>query len=210
MVSLRTNARLVCLPFFMQTDASDLFLWKIRCEHENLFAEGLRAENWTSLLPSSDDWEPTLHMVSDDLNTTCTQLDLSGGEVLLRGQLSLDMNSLHVTMIMGSSVAFGPGPVCQPMASSLLIQRQSDCGQNFCVIPATCHYLGNTVISTDPTLWQYDFICICGQPVCMELLLWLRVDSAHDRVNHPVNLCAIVARPWWRKHDDVMGLLPDT
>ena len=161
------------------------------------FAEGLRAENWTTLVPGSNNWETTLSMFSDDLNNTCSQIDLSGSEVLIRGKLSIDYNSLYVTMMLRSSVAFGPGPgqsVCQPMASSLLIQRQSDCGQNFCGIPSACRYLGNTAISTDPTLWQHDFICVCGHPVCMELTLWLRPDSVHDKLNR-VSLCEIFVMP---------------
>ena len=155
------------------------------------FVEGLRAENWTSIVPSPNDWEPTLPIVSDDINTTCAQLDLSGGEVLLRGQLSLDYNSFHVIMIMKSSVALGPGHVCQPMASSLLIQRQ--CGLNFCM-PTVCRSLGNSVISTDSTLWQYEFSCVCGESVCRELLLWLRPDSVTGALKR-VSLWAIIVRP---------------
>ena len=127
------------------------------------------------------------------LNSTCAELDLDGGDTLLRGQLNGKYSSVMAMMIMTNSLAFGPGSgltICNPSSSSLLTHLGSDCNQAICAVPSSCRYLGKKVISTDPTLWQYNFSCICGQPLCTELLLWIRPDSFHGQYNR-IGLCEI-------------------
>ena len=161
------------------------------------FTAGRLFMNWTALLPGSIDMEPTLSLVSDIFNSTCAQLDLNDKDILLRGQLIGNYNSLMVTMIMTNSIAFGPEPrrgTCHPRPSSLLTHLGSGCNQSFCTVPTTCHYIGKDAISSDPTLWQYDFSCFCGQPACNELLLWLRPDSMQGQLNR-IGLCEI--RAFW-------------
>ena len=163
------------------------------------FAVGLPTLNWTSLLPSSDVPEATLHLVSDLLNTTCAQLDLDKGDVQLLGQLNGDFNSLLVTLTMATTIAFGPGPgqtTCHPMTSSLLTHQRFACNQTFCAVPTTCRYIGYKVIPTASTLWEYEFICVCGQAFCNELLLWLRPGSVGGQPNR-VQLCEVSVRFVW-------------
>ena len=149
--------------------------------------------NWTSLLPSSNVLETTLHLVSDLLNATCAQLDLNNADVHLRGQLTGTFDTVLVMLTMATSVAFGPGPgqaTCHPMTSSLLTHQRSACNQTFCVIPAACRYIGYKAISPLPILWEYEFICVCDQAWCNELLLWLRPASVQGKLNR-VQLCEV-------------------
>ena len=159
------------------------------------FAAGRLFIKWTVLPPGSEDLEPTLSLVSDIFNSTCAQLDLNDKDILLRGQLIGNYSSLMVTVIMTNSVACGPESrrgTCHPMPSSLLTHLGSGCNQSFCTVPTTCHYLGKDTIWSDPTLWQYDFSCACGQPACNELLLWLHPDSMQGQLNM-IGLCEIQA-----------------
>ena len=158
------------------------------------FAEALFT-NWTSLLPNTK-----LAMLSDTIITTCAHLNLYGKDILLRGQLSIGYNRLGVRMIMTTHYfMFSPGPgqaICHQMLSSLMTHERSDCDQSFCAVPTTCNYLGNKVITTQPNLWQYDFICICGQPICNEILLWLRPNYMEGQFNS-VSLCEFGFRLYW-------------
>ena len=162
-----------------------------------LFAEASHIWNWTSILPEPKPLETTLPQVSDRLNDTCAQLDLNVRDVQLRGQSVTGYSSLLVTITMKTAFAFGPGPgqpTCHPMPSSLLAHLGSDCDQTFCDVPTTCRYLGDNTTSTPETYWHYDFICVCGQPVCNELVLWLRSGSVQGSPDR-VTLCEVHARP---------------
>ena len=191
-------------PFYKQTDTSRVSsVWPINadCRPENvfIFAVVLHVANWTLLVSSSRAWKTTLHLLSDMDDTTCAQLDRSDRDVFIRGQLSINYNSLRVTMIMKSSMMFAPGPgqhVCHPGASSLLLHQRSGCRQNICTIPTTCRYHGNKVISVVPSLLQYEFICVCGQLVCNELFIWVRPGSVHDQIDQVI-LCEVGVRALW-------------
>ena len=163
------------------------------------FTVALLASNWTSLLPSSNIPE-TLPLMSDFLSATCVRIDFRGGDVHLRGQLTGNVNnSLHVTLTMATSIAFGPGPGqanCHPMTSSLLIHQRTACNQTVCAIPTACRYICNKVISTVPALWEYDFICVCDQAMYNELMLWLRPDAIQDQPNG-IDLCEISVWSIW-------------
>ena len=155
--------------------------------------------NWTFVLPSPVGQETPLHLVSDMYSMTCADLSSNGEDLLLRGHFTRTYNSLLVTVTMSTSVAFGPGPgqpTCHPMSSSLLTHQRSDCNQIFCDIPTPCRYLGNTTVSTILTQWQYDFLCLCGQPVCNELLLWFHRDSVMGQLNM-VSICEVDVRHLW-------------
>ena len=133
------------------------------------------------------------------LNTSCAQLDLADRDVHLRGQLTGTFNSLLVSMTMATSMTFGPRPgqvTRHPITSSLLTYQRSACNQTVCVVPATCSYTGNKVISTTPTLWEYDFVCICGQAWCNELLIWFHPTSVHGQLNS-VALCEVGLLSTW-------------
>ena len=158
-----------------------------------------RVGNWTSLPPSTKVPETVMSLVSDTRHETCAPLDLHDGNVLLRGQVTGEYKHLFVKITMATSVVFGPGPsqaICYPMSSSLLTHLDSGCGQSFCDVPTTCRYLYNKVISTDPTFWQYDFSCVCGQALCSELLLWFRPDTVDGPINL-VGLCEVDVKPQW-------------
>ena len=159
------------------------------------FVEALYA-NWTSPLPSSKVNDATLPLLSDMLNATCTYLNLYDNDIFLRGLLSIGYNKMLVRMIMTTpTLVFGPGPgqaTCHPMVSSLLTHVRSDCNQTFCAVPTTCTYLGHEAIIAQSDLWQYDFICICGQSLCNELLLWLRSGQFNR-----VGLCELGFRLYW-------------
>ena len=86
--------------------------------------------------------------------------------------------------------------ICHPMTSSLMTHRRFACNQTVCAVPTTCRYIGSQAISTAPILWEYDFICVCGQAVCNELLLWLRPDSVESQFNR-VDLCEVGVRSIW-------------
>ena len=158
-----------------------------------LFAEASHIWNWTSILPEPKPLETTLPQVLDRLNDTCAQLDLNVGDVQLRGQSATEYSSLLVTITMKTAIAFGPGPgqpTCHPMPSSLLAHHGSYCDQTFCDVPTTCRYLGNKGTPTSPPYWHYNFICVCGQPVCNELVLWLRSGSVQGSFDR-VTLCEV-------------------
>ena len=169
------------------------------------FAVGLPTLNWTSVLASSNVSDTTLHLVSDLRNVTCAQIDLDNGDVQLRGELNGNFNSLLVMLTIATTIAFGPGPdqaTCHPITSSLLTHQRSDCNQTFCAVPAACRYIGYKAVSTAPTLWEYEFICVCGQAWCNELLLWLRPDSVQGQRNR-AHLCEVsVVFIWfvWQCH----------
>ena len=151
-------------------------------------------------MQSSEALETTLPLLSDMLSTTCIYLDLFNKDILLRGQLSIGYDSLFVMMIMKTHTSlFGPRPgqaKCHPKLSLLMTHVRSDCNQTFCDVPTTCRFIGNETISTQPILMQYNFICSCGQPVCSELLLWLRSESVIRQLNQ-ICLCEIRVRPYW-------------
>ena len=138
--------------------------------------------------------DTALYLVSDMFNTTCAQLNLDNRDILLCGHLNGNYSSLTATMTMTNSLVFGPRyglTICHPSSSSLFTHLGSDCNQAICAVPTSCRYLGKKAISTDSTLWQYIFSCICGQPMCTELLLWLRPDSFNDQFNR-ISLCEIL------------------
>ena len=154
------------------------------------------AWNWTTVLP-----RPSfpLPQVLDLLNSTCVQLDDDKRDVHLRGQLSGTFNSLLVSLTFATSMAFGPGPgqaTCHPMTSSLMTHQRSDCNQTVCAIPTACRYTGIKSISIAPNLWAYDFICVCHQAWCNELLLWLRPNSVHG-IPKGIQLCEVEVSFWW-------------
>ena len=138
----------------------------------------------------------------DLLNSTCVQLYDDNGDVHLRGQLSGTFNSLLVSLTFATSMAFGPGPgqaTCHLMTSSLMTHQRSDCNQTVCSVPTACRYTGIKSISTAPILWEYDFICACGQAWCNELLLWLRPNSVHGSLKS-FELCEVgVGFPWFER-----------
>ena len=158
-----------------------------------LITVALLAWSWTSLLPTPCIQETTQPLVSDLLNSTCSQLNFDDRDIYLRGRFTGTFHILFVTLTTTTSLAFGPGPgqaSCHPMTSSLMTHQRSVCNQTFCVVPTTCHYTGKKVISTVPTLWEYDFSCVCGQAWCNELWLWLWADSVQGQVNR-VNICEV-------------------
>ena len=163
------------------------------CFSTGPFSVALLVRNWTALPQISKDLETTLSLVSDMLNSTCDQLEFNDRDILLRGQLNGNYCSLKVMMTMTNYFAFGPElsiTTCHPRPSSLLTHLGSGCNQTFCAVPTTCRYLGKEPISTYPILWQYDFNCKCAQPACLELLLWLRLDSIQGQLNR-IGLCEI-------------------
>ena len=116
-------------------------------------------------------------LISDLLNNTCAQLNLNDRDVHLHGVLTRTFSRVIVKLTIATSIAFGPGPcqtTCHPMTSSLMTHQRSACNHSFCAVPTLCSYTGNKAILTDPTLWEYDFVCACSQLVCNELLLWIR------------------------------------
>ena len=155
--------------------------------------------NWTSLFPSPVVLETACHLMSGMIGRNCAELNLHDGDVLLRGQLTGTYNTLLVTITMATFISFGPGPgqpACHPMTSSMLTHHESGCSLAFCAVPTTCRYLGNKAVSRISTLWQYDFFCVCTQPVCNELLLWFHQDSVQDQLNM-VSLCEVDVSPLW-------------
>ena len=174
---------------------SDLHWIKIYSNFIESFVEALYA-NLTSPLPSFKVNDATLPLLSDMLNTTCTHFNPYGKGIFLRGLLPAGYNKLLVRMIMTTpTFVFGPGPgqdTCHPMISTLLTHVRSDCNQTFCAVPTTCNYLGNEATVTQLDLWQYNFICICDQSVCNELLLWLRSGQFNR-----VGLCELSIKLYW-------------
>ena len=157
----------------------------------------LHVFNWTSLVPTLNAPETTLPLMSDLLNTTCVHLNLNDRDVHLRGLLTVTFSRMIVKLTMANSIAFGPGPDranCHPMTSSLMTHQRSACNQTFCAVPTACSYTGNKAISTDPCLWEYDFVCACSQFVCNELILWLR--SERGQLNR-VDLCEVGVWSIW-------------
>ena len=171
------------------------------CSNFILLFVGTSKWNWASILLNPKPLETTLLQVSDGRIPSCAELDLNVGDVQLRGQSAVqsgdqsatDYSSLLVTITMKTAIAFGPGPgqpTCHPIPSSLLAHHGSDCDQTFCDVPTTCRYLGDNTTSTPETYWHYDFICVCGQPVCNELVLWLRSGSVQGSFDR-VTLCEV-------------------
>ena len=187
LISVINHAYIPCMSNILDTA-----IWRYRVIW--LFAAAaLHFWNWTTLLPNSNITETTLPLVSDLLNETCVQIDLYGGDVHIRGQFTGSFKSLNVSLTMATSIAFSPGSnqaTCHLMTSTLMTHQRSDCNQVYCAVPIGCSYRGHKAISVAPILWEYDFICVCGQAWCNELLLWLRSDSVQGQFNR-VDLCEV-------------------